>query len=286
MKADVDHKPKPRSRATRTGWRWSATRLCALAVGLCVAAFGSMSANRAVSVLQDAQGSPTLEETRLTLDKWIETQQIISKERKDWQLGREILLGRLELLGQEVGTIEERIRLAGAGVAESNKKRAELLVENDQLKAAGAQLAEVVSGMEAQLRKLLKSMPEPVQTRLLPLSQRIPDDPLNTRVSIAERFQNVLGILNDLNKSNNEISVVYEVHTLADGKPSEVQAIYVGLAQAYYVSASGEAGIGRPTADGWSWESSKAIAGDVLMSLEILQGKHSPAFVSLPVKLQ
>ena len=96
----------------------------------------------------------------------------------------------------------------------------------------------------------------------------------------------MLGILNELNKANNEITVSYEVHDLADGKPSEVQAIYVGLAQAYYVSASGEAGIGRPARDGWKWEPSKAVAGDVLMALEILQGKHTPAFVPLPVKLQ
>ena len=62
--------------------------------------------------------------------------------------------------------------------------------------------------------------------------------------------------------------------------------IYVGLAQAYYVSAKGEAGIGRPSEDGWKWEPSKAIAADVLQAIEIIQGKHSPAFVPLPVKLQ
>jgi hypothetical protein len=80
--------------------------------------------------------------------------------------------------------------------------------------------------------------------------------------------------------------VNYEVRTLADGKPSEVKVVYVGLAQAYYVSARGEAGIGRPSADGWKWEPSKAVADDVLVTLEILEGKHSPAFVPLPVKLQ
>jgi hypothetical protein len=76
------------------------------------------------------------------------------------------------------------------------------------------------------------------------------------------------------------------VHTLADGKPAEVRAVYVGLAQAYYVSASGESGVGHPTPDGWKWEPSKAVGNDLLVALEILQGKHSPAFVSLPVSIQ
>jgi hypothetical protein len=230
--------------------------------------------------------SAALQETRLTLDKWIETQQILSKERKDWQQGKEILLGRLDLVKSEVTTLEEKIRQAESAVTEANRKRDELLADNDRLKTVGAQLAEGVAGMEAQVKKLLESVPQPIRTKLLPLTQRIPEDPANTRVSAAERFQNVLGILNELNKANNELTVGYEVHTLADGKPSEVQAIYVGLAQAYYVSASGEAGIGRPAPDGWKWEPSRAVAGDVLKALEILQGKHTPAFVPLPVQIQ
>jgi hypothetical protein len=147
-------------------------------------------------------------------------------------------------------------------------------------------LSEAVTGMEGEVRALFKSLPEPVQEKLQLLYRRIPEDPANTRVSAAERFQNVLGILSELNKANNEIAVSYEVRTLADGKLSEVKAIYVGLAQAYYVSARGEAGIGRPSADGWKWRPSDAVANDVLTVLEIIQGKQTPAFVPLPVTIQ
>ena len=229
---------------------------------------------------------PTLEETRLTMDKWIETQQIISRERKDWQQGKEILLGRLELIKKEITTLEEKTGQAEAGVTEASKKRSDLVAENDQLKAANTLLTEAITGMEGDVRLLFKALPEPVQAKLQPLYQRIPEDTAKTRVSAAERFQNVLGILNELNKTNNEITVSYEVHHLADGKPSEVRAMYVGLAQAYYVSARGEGGIGRPTGDGWKWEPTKAVASEVLMALEILDGKRTPDFVHLPVKIQ
>jgi hypothetical protein len=233
-----------------------------------------------------ASTSGSLEETRLTLGKWIETQQIISKERNEWQQEKEILAGRLELVRLEVGDLEQKIKEAEGGVAEATRKRDELTAESDELKAAGAQLTAAVTGMEGDVRRLLKTTPEPFQEKLQPLVERMPADPDGGRVSAAERFQNVIGILNELNKANNEITVSYEVHTLGDGTPSEVRAIYVGLAQAYYVSASGEAGIGRPSAEGWKWEPSKAVAGDVLVALDILQGKHTPAFVPLPVKLQ
>ncbi len=228
----------------------------------------------------------TLQDTRLTMGKWIEIQQIISREQSEWQQGKEILLGRLELVKKEIATLEEKIGQAQSSVAEANRKRNDLLADNELLKAAGAQLTAVVTGMEADIRRLFPSLPEPIQTRLQPLYQRIPEDQATSRVSAAERFQNVLGILNDLNKANNEITVSYEVHTLSDGKPAEVQALYVGLAQAYYVSARGEAGIGRPTSDGWKWEPSRVIGRDVLTALEILQGKQTPSFVALPVQLQ
>ena len=111
-------------------------------------------------VNKDAPGAnkapPTLDETRLTLSKWIETQQIISKERNDWQQGKEILQGRIELVGKEVGILKDRIKQSEAAVEESNKKRDELVAENDALKVSGAQLGEAVTLMEGQLRKLMK----------------------------------------------------------------------------------------------------------------------------------
>ena len=262
--------------------------LAALALGALLAAPArAQDAGQIGGAAAPAADKPlTLEEARITLDKWIETQQIISRERKDWQQGREILQGRLELVKKEKGTLEEGIAQAQSAVTESNKTRDELLAEQSQLQAAQGKLAAAVTALEDQVRKLLKSVPEPLRVKLEPLRQRIPEDPATTKISAAERFQNVLGILNEVNAANNDVTVSYEVHNLADGKPAEVRVLYIGLAQAFYVSSGGEAGIGRATAEGWTWEPSKAIAKEVLAALEIREGKQSPAFVPLPVNLQ
>ena len=230
--------------------------------------------------------APKIEETRLTLSKWIETQQIISKERNDWQQGKEILQGRIDLVGKEVSQLKDRIAQSEAAVVESQKKRDDLTAQNTQLKEVGAQLATTVTQMEAQVQKLAKLAPEGVATKLLPLLQRIPADANTTRVSVAERFQNVLGILNELNKANSEITIAYEIRQLADGSSSEVQVIYVGLAQAYYLSPRGEAGIGKPTENGWVWRPASDQAGAIFTALEIIQGKHPPEFVGLPISIQ
>lgn len=249
------------------------------------AALTGVGANSVTQVV-GGTGSPELEETRIKMGKWIETQQLISKERKDWQQGKEVLVGRLELVKQESASLHAKITDQRTEFDDAKLKRDLLLDQNDDLKASAAKLADAATALEARVKQLFASVPEPVQTKLQPLYQRIPEDPTKTRASVAERFQNVLGILNELNKANNDLLVNYEIHQLADGKSAEVKAIYVGLAQAYYVSAGGEAGIGRPGPDGWKWEPSKAVANDVLTALEIQQGKHTPAFVALPAQLQ
>jgi chromosome segregation ATPase len=246
----------------------------------------SRAATRPESRASSRPAALELKEARAAMGKWHETLQIISKERREWEQGKDVLLGRIDLVKQEVSTLEERIKQAEASVAEAEKKKQALVAENDQLKATSEKLAGTLARMETEVRALHKRLPEPIQQKIQPLYQRIPEDASKTKISNAERFQNVIGIFNEVNKANNEIIVNYEVHTLADGRRSEVKAIYVGLAQAYYVSEKGEAGIGRPTDEGWKWEPSKSIAGDVLTALEILQNKHSPAFVPLPVKIK
>ena len=55
------------------------------------------------------QGSPDADAARSTISRWIETQQIILKERKEWQEGREILQSRIAVLEQELASLEGRL---------------------------------------------------------------------------------------------------------------------------------------------------------------------------------
>ena len=53
-----------------------------------------------------------------------------------------------------------------------------------------------------------------------------------------------------------------EVRSFRDGNTAEVTALYLGIGQGYYVSASGTvAGVGTATADGWVWTPANDRAG-------------------------
>lgn len=253
-------------------------------------AAGLAAAAAAIAVAADnpsATASPSaVDSGRAILARWVETQQMISTEKKDWQQGREILQARIELIKGEIAAVEEKLREQQSEGSETAHRKAELDHESAGLQDAGKALAGWATGLESGLNALQPRLPEPLQTKLGPLYGRMPKDPRNTTVSIAERFQNVVGILNEVNKFNGEITMVNEVRPIADGKPAEVRTIYVGLAQAYYLSAGGEAGFGRPAADGWRWEPARDLAPAIGEAVEMLQNKAKPAFVRLPVKVQ
>ena len=197
-----------------------------------------------------------------------------------------MLQSRISLVKGEIADVEKKMQETSTAGAESVQKKSDIGHEEAALKEAGAGVAARTAGLERDLKVLVPRLPEPIKTKVEPLIARMPADPEHTSISVAERLQNVVGILNEVGKFNGEITLATEVRTLADGKPSEVRTIYVGLAQAYYVSAGGEAGIGRPSENGWNWEARPNLAKDVQHAVEILQTKAKPAFVPLPVNIQ
>jgi hypothetical protein len=228
-----------------------------------------------------------LDSTRSTVAKWVETQQIISKEKKDWQLGKEVLLQRISLIENEIASLEEKIAETRGGIDDADGKRHELASRNTQLKSASASLYDRIGPLEEKARQLLATLPEPLRKRVEPLSQRIPDDPSDTEVSLSERFQNVVGVLNEVNKFNRDVSVTNELRRLPDGSMAEVTVVYVGLGQAYYVTSGGDgAGVGHPTEQGWEWTAANHLAPEIRQTVEILENVQPPAFVPLPVEIR
>jgi hypothetical protein len=234
----------------------------------------------------DPAGPAGLQSARAILARWVETQEITSRERKEWQQTKEMLTSRIEMMRREIAMVEEQLSQARGEQSQADKARSEVVNERDALAATVKRLGPDVEEMEAKTRRLYRMLPPVLTEKVKPLYDRMPEGPAAAaKVTMAERFQNLLGIQAELNRLNGEVTVATEIRPLSNGKPSEVKTIYIGLAQAYYVSASGEAGIGRPSADGWIWEADPGLAMKINDVLEVLQNKATPHFVPLPVKL-
>lgn len=227
-----------------------------------------------------------MDDARLSLEKWVETRRVISKERQNWELGKEMLKERIELIQNEIKALREKISDAEKVITKSDKKRVELKNENDALKAASVVFAEKIGSMEMSVKRMLKQMPDPIRERVKPLSQRMPENTEKTKLSLSERFQNVIGIINEINKFNREITLTSEVRKLPDGSSAEVTAIYLGISQAYYANSSGTvAGIGSSDGQEWGWTEADEAAPAINNVIAIMKNEQVASFVQLPVTI-
>jgi hypothetical protein len=248
-------------------------------IGCAMLAAAAARGEEAPATRQDLQAA------RETVSKWVATQQLIFKERKEWQQGREILLTRIDLAKKEIADLETRLAQAEGEAAEAAASEARKRATIRQFEEQAAWMGRRIETAEAAVRRHANVLPDHARRKVEPLLARMPEPGRTPTVSVAERLQNVLGILNEINKFSNEIALVNEMRPLSDGKPSEVRTVYLGLGQAYFISAGGEAGVGRPAPDGWRWEPAGEIAGEINRMIEILQNKGTPRYVALPVRI-
>jgi hypothetical protein len=228
-----------------------------------------------------------MNQTRALLQKWSETEKMIAAERNEWEQGKALLQGRITLVEQAINELKKKIAEAETKLAEAKKRAAEVAAEKAMAKEASEYLLIAAPAMEKDVRGLIQRVPNTVREKIKVLADRIPKEGADVKnITAAERFQNVLGILNELNKANLEIASLPEIHDVGNGKKAEVKTIYVGLGQGYFVNSAGDlAGIGTPGKDGWVWTMNAAVAKPMIEVLEVMKKSITPKLVELPATI-
>jgi septal ring factor EnvC (AmiA/AmiB activator) len=246
-----------------------------------------------------AQSPDTTERTaeriatvRESLDKYVETSRILAQTRADWRSGKEQLEDRITLARRELQKLKETIGKAEASVTDADRSRAELEQENSELLTDAQLLQERVGRYEDLARGLVTRLPATLQKTVRPLSQRLPQQGKPTDLPLGQRYLTVIGILNEVNRFQNEITVVPEVRQLTAELEAEVSTVYLGLGQALYATDSGEhsgrgmardASAGQP---GWVWEPLVGTAGEIRRVVRTLTAGELTAFVPVPVRIK
>ena len=227
-----------------------------------------------------------LQDTRDVLDQWVETKQIISEERADWRLEQSILKDSRSLLDNELARLTQALADLEASATAADEDRTQLAAEKELLKAASSVVEANIGSLETKMKALVNSLPQPLVDKIKPLMRRLPDDPNNTKLSLGERVQNIVGILSQADKFNTTITLSNESREIADGKVVQVTTLYWGLAMAYFVDNSGTyAGIGTPNSDVWEWQEMADAGPKIKQLLDIYEGSQGIKFVSVPARI-
>lgn len=223
------------------------------------------------------------------LEQWMEVEQDAAEARAKWRLGKQLLNDQIELAKTEVASFQQRIQEHEAKIGENGEEIAEREQELERLREAQEVLVGIVADLEARVLRILPRLPQPLRTKAEPISQQIPPDANGEKaqsLGVARRLQNVVGVLNQINRFNHEINVSSEVLTLENGANVEVTTLYLGIGQGYYVSANSDfAGIGTATADGWTWRPANDAAVQIAKAVAIYEGRDLAEFVPLPIQI-
>jgi chromosome segregation ATPase len=230
---------------------------------------------------------PEIGEVRAKLEQWVETRRIISKEQREWELAREMLTGRIDVVQREIESLREKIEETKQDIAQAEQTRSELQSRNERLKAASAALEQTLADLESGVRRLVARLPDSVLEEIRQLTQQLPEEGEEADQPMSNRFGYVLGILQQVNKFHSEVRTTSEIRRLAEGRSAEVTTVYLGLGQAYYVGTNGQvAGLGTASAEAWVWEAADSAAEEVAAAVAILDGEQVARFVRVPLEVK
>lgn len=234
-----------------------------------------------------AQEKESMEGVRANLEQWVETRQLTSRLQSDWRSDKEMLDQTAAVHERELSGLNEALAKADTGTSQVRKEHEALETQKAELEEAKAAVAAWATQCEQRMRILARGLPAPLTRKLEPLLSRLPQNPSETRLNPVERMQNLVGILNEVDKFNSSVVVESELKKRPSGEEIQVKTLYAGLGQAWFVDKSGSfAGVGRPTATGWAWEDQANLGARVLRAISIAENVEPPAFEQLPMSTQ
>jgi septal ring factor EnvC (AmiA/AmiB activator) len=241
----------------------------------------------ALSCSVSACAETSLDATRSTLEKWVETKQLISKTKADWQTDKETIEQTLQLFDRELKTVEEQMSKLSTNNTQVEKER---VIAEAQLNASSESLdraKQFAATFEDKMAKFAPQLPMPLQDILKPLLAKLPADSADTKMASTERIQVIVGILNEVDKFNNAVNLFSEKRKNEKGEEVAVETVYVGLGVAYFVNdADNFAGMGIPGANGWEWTIKSDLAEPVRKIVKIYRNEHPAHFVALPASIR
>jgi hypothetical protein len=225
-----------------------------------------------------------LPETRVTLEKWIETRGLISKTRGDWQADKEAIQQTIALYERELQSIDAQMTKVSTNSSQVMKEMAEAEASKKISTEAIERARQFAVEFETKIQKALPLLPNPLQDLVKKDVARIPANASDTKMLAAERVQVCVAILNEIDKFNNAVSIFNEKRKNESGDEVAVETVYVGLGAAYFVNEANDfSGIGVPGAEGWVWTPKPGLAPAVRQAIKIYRNEHAPTFVRLPV---
>ncbi len=225
------------------------------------------------------------------VEQWMSLEQQRSELLSTWEVRQTILQQQSQILDDEQASLRKVIKANDSLQGRVEKKRFELLKQQTQAESSQAYLGEQLAVFESRFIDVLQQLPPPVQQQWQKALAKLDT---NT-ASNSERLERVLNMFNQLNEFESRIALHTDVLLMNDNKKVQVQQVYLGLSQGWYVSADNHYyAYGYATPQGWQWlqnEDASLLfnrlldASHIRELIDILEDPSKARFIDLPLKL-
>lgn len=241
-----------------------------------------------MSLINILQAARPIEIIRNTVKEWVTVEKTISAEAASWSEKQMLLQDLLNVTEAEIKTLESSISELESTRTVADETRKQLLFDQEILNKNHAIIRTFLETIEPELKTIKQQLPHPLTEKLTSFYQRLPEEPQQTKLGIAQRMQTVIGILTAIQQFDRTITVTEELRGLENGIQGEVRSVYIGLGAAYYYTLSGkDAGVGYLGDQGWVWESQPSLRPEVEEVIAIAEQSMSEArFIALPVSIK
>lgn len=232
------------------------------------------------------QAQTAVEKARDTLSELVKTKKDIVESKANWDTEKEILQATIRSLEDELEMLETRIEESEKQKAESDGARIRLSETREGLKAQLDEFTSIVAGYEKRLLAILPYLPEPLLDEVGKLTDKLPRDG-KSGLDAPRRALIVLGIMQGIDKFQTSVTT-HKMLLEIDGAPAkEFLVLFYGLGTAFFVDEEIQiAGSGMPSAQGWVWTTSNALAPRIFDAVEIAERKKLAEFIPLPVSVK
>ncbi len=228
-----------------------------------------------------------VEETDSLIQKWLAIEQQRNALINDWHQQEPLLKQRLTLLKQEQSQLEKNLATTIDNDSEVEKKRAQLLKSQNSMESGQALLEKSLVDYFQYIAEIHPKLPPPP----FKAWQKKLSSTEFTNADITKKLNTLLELLEQLNDFEQRIShaeTALVLPTPQGDKEIMVQQLYIGLAQAWYVSLDGSlVGRGTPEENGWHWQADNSVDGEtILNAIAMIERRSEAKFLQLPISLK
>ena len=110
-----------------------------------------------------AADAPVMAQTRTTLEQWVQTRQLISKTRNDWQADKESLEQTVALYERELKSINDQMSKVSTNNSQVAKEMTEATALQKQSNETLDGARQFATDFEARVKKFVPQLPSPLQ---------------------------------------------------------------------------------------------------------------------------